>query len=281
MTSTFAKRALERELKRFDSATHFSTHRPPSCGGEKSGNLQILHPQKLGEEQRDFSKELQAETTACKGIKTFTSLHAGKWAEERSENKDFAEHLASGLSTMATLCGTSVRSQNTKSDPWAITACLTDDENRALAAIIAEVLLREMKTQNANPTERQSLFNIKDSQEEEKHEPSSPGVSRSAIRFPSLARHLAPRPPTSKRPSSRNIRARSLRKSLPHSISPTLIFEAQQESSEIAIPPSKEFWSALARAGVRPAGYDPGAPIRQFLKESPPRRSCSNSITTA
>lgn len=171
------QRSSSSPLQRFDSATHFSMNKPAKCVGPNQGSLRDLPAarveRKIPREEEEggiyteedhstshgleiHNQELVSTTMRCKDLRRLVDMHVGAWARETVEETEFADHLGTGLSRLAALCGSSVRSTESSCDPWHLTSCLTDKENRALASLIAELLVREMKAQQQQQQQQQT-----------------------------------------------------------------------------------------------------------------------------
>jgi len=305
----FSKLAEEHRVRkgllRFDSATHFSKHKPTACTSDVSGNLRTLRAQETEvrtEARADLSTHGVSTTNRELGLRVLTQVYAGNWAMELTGNEEFSQSITSGLSRLAAVCGSAVTSRKRdKTDPWALAACLSESERQAMAAIVAELLLSEMNTL----ARAKSRVNHQIASRARAEELGNTPRPQNGICVGSgvAAVPLAPRPPAGRKRSNSGgprpavsrttpaVTATRPATAIPGHAPSHIGFGARNliEKAPIAegpcapfLPPSKEFWKSLATSGMslRTSKRDTNRTLA-LLPEIPAQVASPNSITTA
>lgn len=287
-----------KKLERFDSATHFAAHQPAQSTASVQGSLvELRHeaaggpPRRVGARKagsdaagtggavnlglRPESTDENASTAADarQVLCAYVQQYAGTWAHGCTGDADFAKALTSGLCRLATDCA----AESTSSDasdvfadlsPWDAVAAMSPSEHRALAAVVATLVIREARKQKQSP----KVARPKNEHSERDH-----------------AHALEPHPPSAARP----MRFWSLRRSRPgvtHSSSSPIsspgpcdqepvaqVAASASAGTSLRLPLSDEFWATLVRHALktRPPASE------SFVGASPAPMRASNDAAAA
>jgi hypothetical protein len=271
------KRPARAGFVRFDSATRFTQEPLRSCSSERAGSLLALRPEQDAaalqasgpwrpaprSPRRCVTLAAAPSPCADPGLRALSQAHAGAWALERSGRPEFSDGLTSALCKLSGLCGSVVArcgaaaataNAAPRTDAWALAGQLDAGEQRALAALVAEMVLGDMRH-----LAREAAGSVAAAA------PASPARSMAAVpatSAPETAAVLAPAPAPA--PAQGRLEphrpSRERKKSFPPSARETTQAKEAELAdkaaalpslgSALALPPSKEFWKNLATYGL-------------------------------
>jgi hypothetical protein len=199
------------------------------------------------------------------GLRALSQAHAGAWALERSGRPEFSDGLTSALCKLSGLCGSAVARCSAaavastaapRTDAWALVGQLDAGEQRALAALVAEMVLGDMRHLARKAADSVAAA-----------APASPARSMSAVpatSAPGTAAILAPAPAPAPAPAQGRLEPHRPSRERKNSFPPSARETTQAKEAELAdkatalpslgsalaLPPSKEFWKNLATYGL-------------------------------